>query len=107
MALDKCFRCDSYVTALDTNPCGACRRLESQKSEASHKRHVRCPKCRHIWDYVGEDWDHPEIREEGKHEIECVECEYEFTIETWVTVEFVSPDLIEVEDSENAFQEKT
>jgi len=78
--------------------CDYCKRFKRERW-AYHPSHVRCPKCEHVEEAIP-DCDYADLYEDGEHEFTCNECNYVYTIETHVKIEFESPPLLEEEGGE-------
>lgn len=52
------------------------------------RNETRCPKCKYI-QKVDDDY---RIYEEGSHSVWCHDCDYEYDVETYVTITIESPE---------------
>lgn len=76
--------------------CYDCSRLRSGKG-LDHSHMVRCPKCHHVEDAVGDD--NYGLYEEGEHGFECSACEHSYTVYTHVSYSFESPENVDPDES--------
>jgi hypothetical protein len=65
----------------------------------------KCPHCGHVCDLSANDWW--SLCEEGEHEVECPQCQGEFTVSTHVSYSFSTDAQEDLdEDEPSAGEEK-
>ena len=96
---DRCMTCGCYIIPIvfqDTHgprECNSCRNMISDDGEVSHDSRVRCPHCGKITKV--DDLAEYGIYEEGELEMNCEECEKEFTVQVQVSYSYTSPERIQ------------
>lgn len=95
---EKCRDCGAFIMSPSGHPswCYDCNDARSNTGEINHNRMVRCPACRYMW-APGEHDDY-ELLSDEEHEVNCYECNHEFTITTNVSYSFDSPPLLNTEE---------
>ena len=87
-----CTRCGTYILWGKGYPqeCHDCKDAKNEK-ELRHDKFIRCPQCRHLWDPF--ECEMYEVLTDDNHDVCCVECDYHFTMTTYVSYSFTSPAL--------------
>lgn len=87
-----CRRCGAWIFRWKypghPQECVDCMATASDE-ECTHSSFLRCPACGHQWDWCDHAPD--DLLEEGKHPVDCPECEFEFEVITRVQYHFTSP----------------
>jgi hypothetical protein len=93
---DRCKACHHAISPGYGTPrlCQQCEELERNHGVVWHDRVVRCPECRQLINVVD---GHYVSDTDGKHDIQCPECECEFEIFVKTTYSFSSPSLKKAE----------
>jgi DNA-directed RNA polymerase subunit RPC12/RpoP len=93
---ETCSHCDGFISRPTGKPTvcavcaadGKCIQLESGLQVQS-TQWIRCPHCGHRFDPTNTELH--QVYSEGQHEIWCVNCDQDFTVETQITRVYVSP----------------
>ena len=95
---DRCMTCGGFtfnsILHDDCGPseCNSCKSMASDDDEVSHDSMVRCPHCGKT--IRVDDLDEYDIYREGGFELDCVECDEEFTVQVQVSYSYTSPERI-------------
>lgn len=92
MAIKWCERCKTNIARHAATLCWQCKELDNPET-LRHNHFLRCPKCKHVW-FAHDVWE-SSIYEKGEHELTCLECDHDFTVETQVSYSFKSPAMEE------------
>lgn len=101
---ERCYQCKSYISSFGKAPgykklCQDCKYLDISNDRTPHSEIIRCPKCRHKISVYDSEWF--SLYEEGSHEVDCDECDYEFSVETRIEYSFISPEIIKESASDD------
>ena len=92
---NRCGQCGRWLfwdRDIRLETCYDCRVMKSDVGEVDHTKFLRCPYCRHVWNWL--DTDQYDDHQDGTREAQCPKCEDEFTFRTLVTYRFESPAII-------------
>lgn len=95
---ERCKQCEGHVSffAKASGPalCASCKDLRDDPDDVTHRKLVRCPKCRHSQDPYP-DYGGPSNHAMGCEEddIQCNECEHKYRIGIRLTIDYKSPEL--------------
>ena len=98
-----CRKCNEYIVSINlfghkitgSRLCGHCAAL-SEKEKLSHPVYIRCPKCENTWSPM-DSYDH-DVFSDGEHNVQCTECNHNFSISTSISFTFESPELIDFKE---------
>lgn len=87
----KCTCCGDMIYPAKGHPsrCSSCEDLDADP-EVRHDHLIRCPACGNHWKPQDTE-DYKTAHEDGDHEVNCPECDHEFTVTTSVSYTYTSP----------------
>ena len=91
----RCRTCEAHIVFGSKGvpaDCFDCQQLRDYDGDVEHSRRLRCPACRHGFDFDVDD--HYKLYEEGEHYVCCPSCDADFTVETRVEFHFTSPAIV-------------
>lgn len=102
---ERCYQCGGSIMFAKgyRTSCLNCQGMDSNKGKVRHDSLIRCPKCGATTQTDGR-WEEG-IHADGEHDVMCYECDHTFTVTTYVSYSFESPERLPDEPEDESEDE--